>query len=63
MIFQSFNLLEQRTVLRNICFPLEIAGVKRDEAQARAAELLELVEMEVRELLDKYDRIQAWVRE
>ena len=43
MIFQSFNLLEQRTVLRNICFPLEIAGVKRDKAQARAAELLELV--------------------
>ena len=43
MIFQSFNLLEQRTVLRNICFPLEIAGVKRDEAQTRAAELLELV--------------------
>ena len=43
MIFQSFNLLEQRTVLRNICFPLEIAGVKRDGAQARAAELLELV--------------------
>ena len=43
MIFQSFNLVEQRTVLRNICFPLEIAGVKRDEAQARAAELLELV--------------------
>ena len=31
MIFQSFNLLEQRTVLRNICFPLEIAGVKRDK--------------------------------
>ena len=42
-IFQSFNLLEQRTVLRNICFPLEIAGVKRDKAQARAEELLELV--------------------
>ena len=39
MIFQSFNLLEQRTVLRNICFPLEIAGVKRDKAQARAEEL------------------------
>jgi D-methionine transport system ATP-binding protein len=43
MIFQGFNLLEQRTVLRNICFPLEIAGVKRDKAQARAEELLELV--------------------
>ena len=23
MIFQGFNLLEQRTVLRNVCFPLE----------------------------------------
>ena len=43
MIFQQFNLLQQRTALQNICFPLEIAGVKRDEAQARAEELLELV--------------------
>ena len=29
MIFQGFNLLEQRNVIRNICFPLEIAGVKK----------------------------------
>lgn len=43
MIFQSFNLLEQRTVLRNVCYPLEIAGVKKDEARGRALELLELV--------------------
>ena len=43
MIFQGFNLLEQRTVLRNITFPLEIAGVNRREAAERAAELLELV--------------------
>ena len=43
MIFQQFNLLQQRTALQNICFPLEIAGVKRDKAQARAEELLELV--------------------
>jgi len=43
MIFQSFNLLEQRTVLKNVCFPLEIAGVKKEPAQARALELLELV--------------------
>ena len=27
MIFQSFNLLMQRTCLANICFPLEISGV------------------------------------
>ena len=38
MIFQSFNLLEQRTVLRNICFPLEIAGVKADGTDAEKAQ-------------------------
>ncbi len=43
MIFQSFNLLEQRTVLRNVCFPLEIAGAPKAEARQRALELLELV--------------------
>lgn len=43
MIFQGFNLLEQRNVIRNVCFPLEIAGLKRDEAHARALELLSLV--------------------
>ncbi len=43
MIFQSFNLLEQRTAEGNIRFPLEIAGVKRRAAEARAKELLELV--------------------
>ena len=43
MIFQQFNLLQQRTALQNICFPLEIAGVKRAEAEKRARELLETV--------------------
>ena len=42
MIFQSFNLLEQRNALENICFPLEIAG-KRNIAKQRARELLDLV--------------------
>ena len=45
MIFQQFNLLMQRTCLDNVCFPLEIAGAKRDEARRRALELLELVEL------------------
>ena len=40
MIFQNFNLLEQKNVLDNICFPLEIAGVKKKEARKRAKELL-----------------------
>ena len=43
MIFQSFNLLDQRTALDNICFPLELAGVSRKEARKRAMELLETV--------------------
>lgn len=43
MIFQGFNLLMQRTCLKNICFPLELAGVKRDEAEKKATELLETV--------------------
>ena len=43
MIFQQFNLLMQRTCLGNICFPMEIAGVKRDEAARRAREYLDIV--------------------
>ena len=43
MIFQHFNLLMQRTCLKNICFPMELAGVKKAEAEKRARELLELV--------------------
>ncbi len=43
MIFQGFNLLMQRTCLKNICFPLELAGMKKAEARKRAMELLETV--------------------
>lgn len=43
MIFQSFNLLVQRTVLGNICYPLEIAGVSKKEAVVKAKKLLEMV--------------------
>lgn len=43
MIFQHFNLLMQRTVLDNICFPLEIAGQKKKDARKRAKELLAIV--------------------
>ena len=43
MIFQSFNLLEQRTAIDNICFPLELVGTPRKEARKRAMELLEIV--------------------
>jgi len=43
MIFQHFNLLMQRNVLDNVCFPMEIAGVKKKEARKRAMEFLETV--------------------
>ena len=43
MIFQSFNLLMQRTCLKNVCFPMEISGVGAAQAKKRAQELLDLV--------------------
>ena len=43
MIFQDFNLLARRTCLKNVCLPLELAGMKKSAAEARARELLELV--------------------
>ena len=43
MIFQQFNLLMQRSCLKNVCFPMELAGVPKEKAEARARELLELV--------------------
>lgn len=45
MIFQHFNLLMQRNVLENICFPMEIAGVSKKEAEKKALSLLETVGM------------------
>ncbi len=43
MIFQHFNLLMQKTVLDNVCFPMYIKGKKKKEARERAKELLEIV--------------------
>lgn len=43
MIFQGFNLLMQRNCLKNVCFPLELAGKSKAEAKKRALELLKIV--------------------
>jgi D-methionine transport system ATP-binding protein len=43
MIFQHFNLLMQKNVLDNVCFPLRIQGVSKAEARKKALELLETV--------------------
>lgn len=46
MIFQQFNLLMQKTVARNVRYPLEIAGVPKKQANERVTELLRLVGLE-----------------
>ncbi len=43
MIFQQFNLLMQKTVARNVRYPLELAGVPKARANKRVMELLEIV--------------------
>ncbi len=48
MIFQNFNLLEQRTALGNVCYPMEISGIPHAKAKRRAVELLTLVGLEDR---------------
>ena len=52
MIFQHFNLLMQRTCLRNVCFPMELSGTPAAQARKRALELLDLVGL--REKADAY---------
>lgn len=49
MIFQHFNLLMQRNVIDNICFPMEITGVNKKDARKRAKELLEIVDLSDKE--------------
>ncbi|KLL96378.1 methionine ABC transporter ATP-binding protein [Rhodococcus sp. IITR03] len=42
-VFQQFNLLHSRTVIRNVEFPLEVAGIGKEQRRTRALELLDLV--------------------
>lgn len=46
MIFQQFNLLMQKTVARNVRYPLEIAGMDKKKANERVMELLKIVQLE-----------------
>lgn len=46
MISQHFNLLMQRTVLDNVCFPMEIAGIKKKQAREKALDYLKTVGLE-----------------
>ena len=46
MIFQSFNLLQQRSVIHNVMLPLKIAGVPRAKRKEKALEMLKIVGLE-----------------
>ncbi|MEF2846633.1 MAG: methionine ABC transporter ATP-binding protein [Eggerthellaceae bacterium] len=52
MIFQNFSLFQQRTVLRNVMFPLELRHADKKASEARARELLKMVGLESK--CDKY---------
>ena len=43
MVFQQANLMPWRTVIENIELPLELNGVNKESARAKAQELIELV--------------------
>ena len=49
MIVQHFNLLMQKNVLDNVCFPLLIQKVNKKEARERARELLQIVGLSEKE--------------
>ncbi len=49
MIFQSFNLLMQKSVIDNVCFPLQIQGIRKKDAVIKARELLKTVGLEDKE--------------
>ncbi len=51
MIFQHFNLLQQRNVRGNIAFSMEIAGMKKADIDARIDELLEIVDLKERAMM------------
>ncbi len=55
IIFQSFQLFPRLTVLENVCYPMELNGVPRKQAKARAAENLKAVGLNE----EKYQRFPA----
>lgn len=52
MIFQNFSLFQQRTVLRNVTFPLELNHTPKNKREERARYLLDLVGLA--DLADRY---------
>ncbi|MFU0530382.1 methionine ABC transporter ATP-binding protein [Gardnerella vaginalis] len=52
MIFQNFSLFQQRTVLQNVTFPLELNNTPKEKREERAKYLLDLVGL--KDLANRY---------
>jgi len=55
MIFQAFHLFPLLTALENVCYPMEMNGVSRKDAEERAGQFLESVQISK----DKHKRYPA----
>ena len=55
MIFQAYHLFPLLTAIENVCYPMEMNGIAREEAEVRARQLLESVQISE----DKYGRYPA----
>ena len=50
MIFQHFNLLDRSTVFDNVAYPLKYTGLSKKEIETRVDELLDLVDLVIRNM-------------
>lgn len=55
MIFQAFHLFPLLTALENVCYPMEMNGISREQAEIRGKQLLESVQISE----DKHRRFPA----
>lgn len=58
VVYQSFNLFPLLTAQENVMFPMELKGIKRNEAKIKAAELLERVDLR-KQVLRQYPQMMS----
>ena len=58
VVYQSFHLFPLLTAQENVMFPMELKGIKRNEAKRKAAELLEQVGLR-KQILSQYPQMMS----
>jgi putative ABC transport system ATP-binding protein len=58
VVYQSFNLFPLLTAQENVMFPMELKGIKRQEAKEKASELLERVGLR-KQVLRQYPQMMS----